>query len=535
MGDNHLSRTKSTRNKKLKWPSWVAIILLLIVVTVGIAKFTTFIQESRHEEAAAVTVKVNSEQIESGVYLQTESKEAETFTSFVTYPYTKIEDIDVPIYEWVQNQEQKFYNEMETVESMLGESLHSHFSMDTNVEKVNDNIYQLKLTSEQLVEEDNSYEELHTFIIDLENEKIISLNDMFHTDKFGEEGLYYLIQKQLKEENLDKAIDKENLNNNINNENYYWLFNHENLTIYFNPGGIGENEEIIHLSIPLISIYKQINKYYESIIISEELKDEIAKVEKEEEKRFEEERKKEEEEQKRLEEEERKKQEEEEQNDEQKGQSDTSQNNEEPTANMGAKKYVALTFDDVTHEVVTQRVLKTLREYNAKATFFMLGQNAANFPDIVKQVANEGHEIANHSISHANLNAVGADRIRQEMVDSLNQIENAGGVKPKLFRPPYGNYNDTVLNIAKETNQKVIMWSVDTRDWESRNANSVYEMVKAYTRPGSIVLMHDIHPTTADALPQIMEYLSSQGYEFVTVSQLLPYISGSGIGPYNGN
>src|SRR5690625_7555403 len=183
------------------------------------------------------------------------------------------------------------------------------------------------------------------------------------------------------------------------------------------------------------------------MIIYEEIKEKRTKVEKEEEKRVEEERKKEEEEQKRLEEEERKKQEEE----EQKGQSDTSQNNEEPPANMGGKKYVALTFDDGPHGVVTQRVLKTLREYNAKATFFMLGQNAANFPDIVKQVANEGHEIANHSISHANLNAVGGDRIRQEMVDSLNQIENAGGVKPKLFRPPYGNYNDTVLNIDRKS------------------------------------------------------------------------------------
>src|SRR5690625_7447656 len=99
MGDNHLSRTKSTRNKKLKWPSWVAIILLLIVVTVGIAKFTTFIQESRHEEAAAVNVKVNSKQIESGVYLQIESKEAETLTSFVTTLYTYIVNNYVPYYE----------------------------------------------------------------------------------------------------------------------------------------------------------------------------------------------------------------------------------------------------------------------------------------------------------------------------------------------------------------------------------------------------------------------------------------------------
>src|SRR5690625_1041253 len=120
METNQLRRSKSNKRKN-KWPSWVILILVLILATISIATLTNFIQENRHQEDA-VSVKINSEQIESGVYLQTESKEADTFTSFVTYPYTKIAEIDVPIREWVLDQEEKFYEEMETVETMLGES-----------------------------------------------------------------------------------------------------------------------------------------------------------------------------------------------------------------------------------------------------------------------------------------------------------------------------------------------------------------------------------------------------------------------------
>lgn len=496
METNDLSRTKTTKKKRRTWTTWVGIILLLMIATVGIATLTNFIQEKRHQEAT-VSVKVNSEQIDSGIYLQTESKESDTFTSFVTYPYTKLENIDIPIYEWVQKQEQMFYDEMETIETMIGDTFHSHFSLYTDIEKINEDLFQIKLTSEQLVEENNQYEEVHTFMIDVANEKIILLDEIIDSEDHGKEGLFSFIYEYLQAENLDDMTEEEILKENVQNK-LHWLFDEENLILFFNPGDLGKNEELIELYIPLIDIYKRINENYKSIILSEALEREIGRIE------------------------------EEEQNE---GQSDE----EDPLEKMGSKKLVALTFDDGPHENVTKRVLKTLEEYNAKATFFMLGKNAESLPEIARQVANEGHEIANHSISHANLNASGADRIHEEMVESLHQIENATGVRPHLFRPPYGNYNDTVLNKANETNQKLIMWSVDTRDWESRNANSVYQMVQSYTQPGSIILMHDIHPTTADALPQIMEYLSEQGYEFVTVSELLPYINGSGIGPYNGN
>src|SRR5699024_6159507 len=193
------------------------------------------------------------------------------------------------------------------------------------------------------------------------------------------------------------------------------------------------------------------------------------------------------------------------------------------------------TFDDGPASETTERILQTLKEYDAKATFFMLGDNAANLPDIAKKVADAGHEIANHSISHPDLSQMSLDSVREQLTKSKQQIEDATGKSTIYFRPPYGSYNDNVLEIARETNQKVMLWSVDTRDWESRNPAAINEVVRTYTRPGAILLMHDIHSTTADALPEMLEYLSGQGYEFVTLSELLPYIDGEGVGPYTGN
>src|SRR5699024_7139275 len=114
------------------------------------------------------------------------------------------------------------------------------------------------------------------------------------------------------------------------------------------------------------------------------------------------------------------------------------------------------------------------------------------YPEIARQVAEEGHEIANHSVSHVNLNAVNNSRISSEILDSQQQIEEVTGITPATFRPPYGEYNDKVLKIADETNISVIMWSVDTLDWKTKSKNSIYQTVKNQASPGSIILMHDI-------------------------------------------
>ncbi len=491
------NRRATRKRKKFNWSNLAVVILSLSILTVTIAVITDFIQQERIK-VASVSVKIDNEQVEQDIYLQSEAKEAEYFTSYITYPYTKIEAIDVPIKQFVSEQEQKFYEEMDTINDMMGESFQSHFSLQTEFVKVNDHQYQLILKTEQLVEKNNEFNQVHTFIIDVDEEKIIKWADVFYPEDNSE--LYGVLLELFKETD---ALNEDSLHQLLSNNNVPWSFDEEQLLIHFNPGELEDNNEIIVKEIPLTSIYPFINETYESMILSEKVVKEIARIE--EEKRKEEEK-----------------------------QQDEDDSSNTPPASLGGKKYIALTFDDGPHGVVTERILSTLDQYNAKATFFMLGQNAASMPTIAKKVADKGHEIANHSITHANLRAVSAERVHKEMVTSLDQIEQATGIRPTLFRPPYGNHNENVQNKAKESNQKLILWSVDTRDWESLNANSVYQSVQTYARPGSIILLHDIHPTTAEALPQIMQYLTNNGFEFVTVSELLPYVEGSGIGPYYG-
>ena len=181
-------------------------------------------------------------------------------------------------------------------------------------------------------------------------------------------------------------------------------------------------------------------------------------------------------------------------------------------------KYVAFTFDDGPHPKVTPRILQTLSNYNIKATFFMLGSQVEKYPNLAKQVADHGHEIGNHTYSHPNLKKLTTEEMAEEIRRTDEIITLTTGIKPALFRPPYGIYTDEVLQYTKENGYFTILWSVDSLDWKSRNANAIHRMIMQHTTNGSIILMHDIHAATADALPQLIQTLQAKGYEFITVS-----------------
>lgn len=197
------------------------------------------------------------------------------------------------------------------------------------------------------------------------------------------------------------------------------------------------------------------------------------------------------------------------------------------------KKYVALTFDDGPSSSVTPRVLKYLDQYNAVATFYMLGNQVKANPRIARDVANRGHEIASHSVSHADLTRLGPNGVDKEFANGKSIIKKTTGVTPRTFRPPYGAINQNVKNKAKKYNQPLILWSVDSLDWKYRSKSAVHSRVMNNVHPGAIVLLHDIHSTTADSLPSILKDLKNQGYEFVTVSELLKLNNNSNIGPYS--
>ena len=184
---------------------------------------------------------------------------------------------------------------------------------------------------------------------------------------------------------------------------------------------------------------------------------------------------------------------------------------------LEGKMLVALTFDDGPSPSTTPALLDILSKKNTLATFFMLGSMAENNPDIVKRIEREGHEIANHTMYHQNLVWLSPEEIQSDINASKAVFSNIIKRTPALTRPPYGNYNDVVSSIA---NTPLILWSVDTLDWQNRNPETILNITLNQVHDGAIILLHDIHPTSVESVPAIIDALRERGYEFTTVSEL---------------
>lgn len=180
-------------------------------------------------------------------------------------------------------------------------------------------------------------------------------------------------------------------------------------------------------------------------------------------------------------------------------------------------KYVALTFDDGPEPGSTEKILDVLDKYNAKATFFLLGNRVQYYPELVQEELKRGHEIGNHSWSHPVLTNLSVAQVQQEVNRTEEAIRNAIGQGATVFRPPYGAINDTV---KAQIPTPVILWSIDTLDWKHRNASQLLPMVQKAMHNHATILMHDIHQSTADGLDGVLAYLSAEGYEFITVSEM---------------
>lgn len=184
--------------------------------------------------------------------------------------------------------------------------------------------------------------------------------------------------------------------------------------------------------------------------------------------------------------------------------------------------YIAITFDDGPHAENTPRLLDMLKQRGIKVTFFVVGQCAAEYPDIMKRIAAEGHEIANHSWSHPQLTRMGEGSVTDQLQRTHDVIGQTTGETPKLLRPPYGAFTANQRNWASQKwGYKTILWDVDPLDWKVRNAEHVKSSILKGTLNGSIILAHDIHKSTVDAMPGTLDGLTEKGFKFVTVSELL--------------
>jgi peptidoglycan-N-acetylglucosamine deacetylase len=183
-------------------------------------------------------------------------------------------------------------------------------------------------------------------------------------------------------------------------------------------------------------------------------------------------------------------------------------------------RHIALTFDDGPHGTHTITILNILKQYNVKATFFMLGIQVSRFPAVAKLVVAAGHEVGNHSWNHEDLRTLSANQLRNNLNRTNQLIKDVTGATPKLMRPPYGALNNTV---RANTDMRIIMWNVDPQDWKYRNAQTVYQHVRARARDGSVILLHDIFGSSAEATEYIVRYLVENDFKLMTISQLYGY------------
>lgn len=183
------------------------------------------------------------------------------------------------------------------------------------------------------------------------------------------------------------------------------------------------------------------------------------------------------------------------------------------------KPVIALTFDDGPGKH-TERLLKQLEKYDARATFFMVGTNAEKYPKVIQHMQEIGCELGNHTTNHANLTKLTPDEIRTEIAQTDEAIIAAVGSGASLIRPPYGAVNDVVKS---EADRPLVMWSIDTMDWNRENADEITKYVLKYVKDGDIVLMHDIHKISVDSAVEFIPKLIKKGYQFVTVSELAAY------------
>lgn len=181
-------------------------------------------------------------------------------------------------------------------------------------------------------------------------------------------------------------------------------------------------------------------------------------------------------------------------------------------------KKIALTFDDGPHPYYTQQLLKGLKERNVKVTFFITGQNVEAYPEIVKEIYEDGHLIGNHTYSHIQLTSQNEESFKQEIRKTNEVIREVTGQDTIYVRPPYGSWNK---EFEKELNMFPVLWTVDPLDWCSSDASRIVRSVCSKAKENDIILMHDQYKTTVTAALKIVDELTQKGYEFVTVDELL--------------
>ncbi len=186
------------------------------------------------------------------------------------------------------------------------------------------------------------------------------------------------------------------------------------------------------------------------------------------------------------------------------------------------EKVLAITFDDGPHASNTPRLLDILKERNVRATFYVVGNMVRYRPEMLRRMVAEGHEIGNHTVTHGTLSKMSMDGVRKELQAAHDQIEAATGVPPRTMRPPGGAITKAQKQmVLSEFGYPTVLWSCDPKDWQKPGVSVVTQRLVDGAYPGGILLMHDLHKASIDAVPAALDTLLSRGYRFVTVTELI--------------
>ncbi|MDW8028446.1 MAG: polysaccharide deacetylase family protein [Armatimonadota bacterium] len=185
------------------------------------------------------------------------------------------------------------------------------------------------------------------------------------------------------------------------------------------------------------------------------------------------------------------------------------------------KRQVAITFDDGPHPDYTPKLLEILRQYEAKATFFVVGKMAEKYPNLVKEQVADGHSVGNHTYHHVNLTRIPKEYIATEIKACGEVLRSITGKAPRLFRPPGGDYDKQVAEVAEALGYTIVLWSINPGDYADPGEKVIETLVLKKVRNGDIILLHDGVQETIDVLPQILGFLKDKGYQLVTVDEMM--------------
>lgn len=482
--------------KRLKLPGWLVLILLLVGVFFGFNKVIAKV----FEEPTPTQSKeiVESSGIYPGVNIETQTKETDLYTLSVSRLYTKHDQINQQIDEWINEEKADFKSSIKDFEDSLRKNdLRAHLNIRAKTETIANNVYKFEFEAYQITGGANGVTHLKSFIVDLNQKKHLEIGDVFQLNDAAITDIKELVIKKLHSNDEDSFYIFDDLAEDVlaDPDDWKWSISQDKMTFYFDQYEIAAGAAgALEADIPLEEIKPYLKKS-----IAEAINIKIPEQE----------------------------------NNKSSQKSDSKKQTQKNTTLDPDGKYLALTFDDGPHPNVTPKILETLKKTDTKATFYMLGSQVKHYPSLANDVKNAGHEIGDHTMNHMDLSTLNSEKIKEEMESSHKIIEETIGQKPTSMRPPYGAWNKDVKQLAKQMDTPIIMWSVDSLDWKNRNATKVHDDVMSLMAPGAIVLLHDIHPSTAEALPQIIASLKEQDYQMVSVSELLELQDKTDVGPFH--